>query len=81
LVAVISNGLIVSNVASSSIAALLLRGEKTGHSTLIVPVEINEVSSLMMEKDSLREDLVRVAKLIISDEAPVMHRWCFEAVD
>ena len=34
-----------------------------------------------MEKDSPREDLVRAAKLIIWDEAPMMHRWCFEAVD
>ena len=33
-----------------------------------------------MEKDSPREDLVRAAKLIIWDEAPMMHRWCFEAV-
>jgi ATP-dependent DNA helicase PIF1 len=24
---------------------------------------------------------VRAAKLIIWDEAPMMHRWCFEAVD
>ncbi|XP_024633499.1 uncharacterized protein [Medicago truncatula] len=34
-----------------------------------------------MEKDSPRADLVRAAKLIIWDEAPMMHRWCFEAVD
>ena len=34
-----------------------------------------------MEKDSPRADLVRAAKLIISDEAPMMHRWCFEAVN
>ncbi|KEH38251.1 PIF1-like helicase [Medicago truncatula] len=46
-----------------------------------IPIEINEASSLMMEKDSPRADLVRAAKLIIWDEAPMMHRWCFEAVD
>ena len=34
-----------------------------------------------MQKDSPRADLVRAAKLIIWDEAPMMHRWCFEAVD
>ena len=34
-----------------------------------------------MEKDSPRVNLVRAAKLIIWDEAPMMHRWCFEAVD
>jgi ATP-dependent DNA helicase PIF1 len=34
-----------------------------------------------MEKDSPRADLVRATKLIIWDEAPMMHQWCFEAVD
>jgi len=51
------------------------------HSTLTVPIEIDEVSSLIMEKDSPRADLVRATKLIIWDEAQMMHRWCFEAVD
>ncbi|KEH16054.1 PIF1-like helicase [Medicago truncatula] len=54
---------------------------RTAHSTLTVPIEINEASSLTMEKDSPREELVRAAKLIVWDEAPMMHRWCFEAVD
>ncbi|KEH26981.1 PIF1-like helicase [Medicago truncatula] len=61
--------------------ALLLPGGRTAHSTLTVPIEINEASSLTMEKDSPREDLVHVEKLIIWNEAPMMHRWCFEAVD
>jgi len=79
--AVRSKGLIVLNVASSGISALLLPGGRTAHSTLKVPIEINEASSLTIEKDSPRADLVRTAKLIIWDEAPMMHRWCFEAVD
>jgi len=80
-VVVISKGLIVLNSTSSGIAAFLLRGEKTVHSTLTVPVEINEVLVLTMETDSPRADLVHAAKLIIWDEAPVTHQWCFEAVD
>ncbi|KEH29436.1 PIF1-like helicase [Medicago truncatula] len=79
--AVRSKGLIVLNAASNGIAALLLPGGRTVHSTPIVPIEINEASSLTMEKDSPRADLVRAAKLIIWDEAPMMHRWWFEAVD
>ena len=74
-------GLIVLNVASSGIAAFLLPGGRTAHSTLTVAIEINEASSLTMEKDSPRADLVCAAKLIIWDETPMMHRWCFEAVD
>jgi len=76
-----SKGLIVLNVASSSITALLLLGGRTAHSTLTVPIEINEASSLTMEKDSPRVYPVRAAKLIIWDEAPMMHQWCFEVVD
>jgi hypothetical protein len=74
-------GLVVLNDASSGITALLLPGGRTAHSTLTIPIEINEASSLTMEKDSPRAELVRAAKLIIWDEAPMMHRWCFEAVD
>jgi len=73
--------LIVLNAASCNIVALILPGGRTAHSTLTVPIEINEASSPTMEKDSPRADLVRAAKLIILDEAPMMHRWCFEAVD
>ncbi|XP_024636580.1 uncharacterized protein [Medicago truncatula] len=76
-----SKGLIVLNAASNGIAALLLSGGRTAHSTPTVPIEINEASSLTMEKDSPWADLVCAAKLIIWDEAPMMHRWCFEAVD
>jgi len=76
-----SKGLIVLNAAFSGIVALLFLGERTAHSTLTVPIEITEASSLTIEKDSPRADLVRVATLIIWDKAPMMHRWCFEAVD
>jgi len=72
--AVRPKGLIVFNVASSDIAALLLPGGRTVHSTLTVPIEIKEAPSLTMENDSHREDLVRATKLIIWDEAPMMHR-------
>ena len=71
--AVRSKGLIVLSVASSGIATLLLLGGRTAYSTLTVPFEINEASSLTMEKDSPRADLVRATKLIIWDEAPMMH--------
>jgi len=66
-------GLVVLNAASSGIEALPLPGGRTAHSTLTVPIEINEALSLTMEKDSPRADLVRAAKLIIWDKAPMMH--------
>ena len=69
-----SKGLIVLDAASSSITTLLLPCGRTAHLTLTVPIEINEASSLMMEKDSPRADLVRAAKLIIWHKAPMMHQ-------
>jgi Cdc6-like AAA superfamily ATPase len=59
--AVRSKGLIVLNAASSGIAALLLPGGRTTHSTLTITVEINEASSLTMDNNNPRADLVRAA--------------------
>lgn len=39
-----SEGLIVLNVASSGIAALLLQGGRTGHSRFGIPIAVNETS-------------------------------------
>ncbi|AES61270.2 PIF1-like helicase [Medicago truncatula] len=47
-------------------------GGRIMHSTPTVPIKINEASSLTMEKNSPRVDLVRAATLIIWDEAPIM---------
>ncbi|PNX77341.1 ATP-dependent DNA helicase PIF1, partial [Trifolium pratense] len=61
-----SKGEIVLTVASSGIAALL---------------NVNEYSTCQIgPKDHLAE-LIQRAKLIIWDEAPMMHRHCFEVVD
>ena len=69
--AVRSKGLIILNTSSSGITTFLLPGGRTAHSTLTVPIEIKEASTLTMEKDSHRADLGRAAKLIIWDEAPM----------
>jgi ATP-dependent DNA helicase PIF1 len=73
-----SKGLIVLNAASSGIAALLLPGGRTAHSTFGIPLQINEESTCGFTKDSFRADLLRETKLIIWDEAPMMNRLCFE---
>ncbi|CAJ2641244.1 unnamed protein product [Trifolium pratense] len=76
-----SQGLIVLNVASSGIASLLLPRGKTAHSTLAIPLEIDDLSSCTINKESPKGQLLLHTKLIIWDEAPMMHRYCFEAVD
>ena len=79
--AIRSKGLIALNVASSSIASLLLPGGKTTHSTLCIPLLINEESTCNIPQGSLRAKLLIKTKLIIWDEAPMINMLCFEALD
>ena len=72
---------IVLNVASSDIASLLLPGGKTTHSTFCIPLLINEESTCNIPQGSLRAKLLIETKLIIWDEAPMINRLCFEALD
>jgi hypothetical protein len=60
---------IVLTVASSGIAALL------------IPIIVDEISTCGIHPKSPLAELVCKAKLIIWDEAPMMHKHCFEALD
>nr|XP_043633373.1 ATP-dependent DNA helicase PIF1-like [Erigeron canadensis] len=79
--AVRRKGNIVLNVASSGIAALLLPGGRTAHSRFAIPLNPMEDSICNISADSPLADLIREARLIIWDEAPMMHKHCFEALD
>ncbi|POM72471.1 Helitron helicase-like protein, partial [Phytophthora palmivora] len=68
-------------VASSRIAATLLTGGNTAHSTFRIPLKLSEFSTCSLSWQSQKAELIRKASLIIWDEAPMMHRACFEAVD
>ncbi|POM80920.1 Helitron helicase-like protein [Phytophthora palmivora] len=68
-------------VASSGIAATLLTGGHTAHSTFRIPLKLSEFSTCSLSWQSQKAELIRKASLIIWDEAPMMHRACFEAVD
>ncbi|KAL6530588.1 hypothetical protein OROMI_028477 [Orobanche minor] len=76
-----SQGEIVLNVASSGIASLLLPGGRTAHSRFSIPFEINGESTCNIKLGSPLSELLMKTKLIIWDEAPMMHRHCFEALD
>ncbi|KAG0586650.1 hypothetical protein KC19_2G106400, partial [Ceratodon purpureus] len=76
-----SKGKIVICVASSGIAALLLHGGRTAHSTFKIPFEVDEYSMCTINKNSGYADVFREASLIIWDEVPMQHRHCAEAVD
>ncbi|KAK2359764.1 ATP-dependent DNA helicase PIF1 [Trifolium repens] len=62
-------------------ASLLLPGGRTAHSSLNIPIEINEKFVLNLKKQDPKAILFRKTKLIIWDEAPMMHRYCFECFD
>ncbi|GAU27991.1 hypothetical protein TSUD_373870 [Trifolium subterraneum] len=76
-----SIGEIVLAVASSGIAALLIPGRRTAHSRFAIPLNIDEYSSCQIGPTDDLSHLIRRARLIIWDEAPMMHSHCFEAVD
>ncbi|XP_071718447.1 uncharacterized protein [Rutidosis leptorrhynchoides] len=76
-----SRGDIVLNTASSGIAALLLSGGRTAHSRFAIPIDPTEDSFCHITPSSNLAELIRQTKLIICDEAPMVHKHCFEAFD
>ncbi|GJT18623.1 ATP-dependent DNA helicase PIF1-like protein [Tanacetum coccineum] len=76
-----SKGEIVVNVASSGIATLLLEGGRMAHSQFAILINVVEDSMCHIGADSDLADLIRRAKLIIWDEAPMINRHCYEAFD
>ncbi|XP_076954060.1 uncharacterized protein LOC143628320 [Bidens hawaiensis] len=68
-----SKGEIVLNVASSRIASLLLDGGITAHSIFFIPI------NLQVKGNTDVSDLLK--KTSIWDEAPMIHKHAFEALD
>jgi len=59
----------------------LLPGERTAHSKFKIPVTTFENSTCNIEGGSELAQLLKYTKLIIWDEAPMVHWFCFEALD
>ena len=76
-----SHGEIALPVASSGIAALLIDGGRTAHSRFKIPIKLNEASTCNISRGNKEADLINMTKLFIWDEAPMMHKFAFEAVD
>ena len=76
-----SEGKIVLTVASSGIASLLLSGGRTTHSKFKIQVPTLEHSVCNITKGSELSNLMKLANLIIWDEVPMAHKFCFEALD
>jgi len=74
-------GQIALPVASSGIAALLISGGRTAHTRFKIPIKLNETSTCNISRGSKEAHLINATKLFIWDEAPMMHKFAFEAVD
>ena len=67
--------------ASSGIAATVLQGSSTAHNKFQLPIDLNEDSICDIREGTSRHRLMQDAKLIVWDEAPMMHRFAVNAVD
>ncbi|CAN0925705.1 ATP-dependent DNA helicase PIF1 [Linum grandiflorum] len=76
-----SLGQIAIVVASSGIAATLLPGGITAHSQFKIPIEVDHASTCAIKKGTTLARLLELATLIVWDEAPMVHKHSFEAVD
>ncbi|KAF7835661.1 ATP-dependent DNA helicase pif1 [Senna tora] len=59
----------------------LIPGSRTAHSRFAIPLDCNENSTCNIMQGSDIANLMVHTKLIIWDEAPIAHRYCFEALD
>ncbi|KAG5565447.1 hypothetical protein RHGRI_001363 [Rhododendron griersonianum] len=76
-----SNGMIALATATSGVAASILPGGRTAHSRFKIPIDGNDSSVCNIPKQSGTAELIRRAKLIIWDEAPMAKRWAIEALE
>jgi hypothetical protein len=76
-----SRGNIALTVASLGIGALLLSGGRTAHSYLRIPIVLDHTSFCCISKQDDLTALIRQMKLILWDEAPMINKLAFEAVD
>lgn len=72
---------IVLCIASSGITSLLLPGGRTPHLQFCIPFNLHKSSICNISKNSELGNLSRQVTLLIWDEVPMQHRFCFEAVD
>ena len=76
-----NGGSVALAVGATGIAANLLLLGRTFHSRFKVPLDIKVESVCSISAQSTLADLIRMAKIIVWDEAPMAHRFQMEALD
>ena len=81
LATVREKGDIAIAVSTTAIAALLLQGGRTAHSKFQLPLDCKPEMICNINARSTKAEILRLAKVIIWDEAPMANRYLFEALD
>ncbi|XP_062103329.1 uncharacterized protein LOC133814378 [Humulus lupulus] len=81
LATVRSRNLVALASASSGVVASILPGGRTAHSRFKLPLDTDEKTTCYVSKQSALANLLRAAKLIIWDEAPMARKQHIEALD
>lgn len=76
-----SRGEIVLTVSSRGITFILLLAGTTTHSWFAIPIAIAENSTCNISQGSSMVELIRRTKLIIWDEALMVNKLCYKAID
>ena len=78
-----SEGKIAIATASSGLAATLITGGRTVHSTFKVPLDLSKSDFPMcaVKKGTSLSRLIKDCSAIIIDEAPMLHKILYEALD
>ena len=77
----INGGSIALAVGTTGIAANLLHLGRTFHSRFKAPLDPHEDSLLSINVQSSLAELIRMSKIIVLDEAPMLHKYYLEALD
>lgn len=81
LAGVRSQNLIALATASSGVSASLLPGGRTAHSRFKIPLETIDDIVCSISKQLALGNLLKISRLIIWDEAPMVNRCAIEAID
>ena len=70
-------------VASSGIAATLLPGGRTAHSTFKLPLDLvsDDMPTCNVTRNSSVAALMKKVKLVVMDECTMLHKHAYEAIN
>ena len=77
----VNGGCVALAVGTTGIAANLLHLGRTFHSRFKAPLSPHESSLLSINAQSKLADLIKEARIIVIDEAPMLHKHLMEAMD